>query len=239
MTALDERVTTATGPQPTRLDHTRRIGSALALLVAPWGFVVTNSLYAWAIRNGGSDETGAAALALVAPHPDLFRATVVAGMIGSLLVVPAVLAILRVAHRSWLAFVGGALMIAGYIGYFGVLLTNMMIIAMAERGGPLTDYAAVIDASQQDGSTAWVFGIFILGNLIGTLLLAIGLLRSKAVPAAAALLIMLWPPLHVIGLVVGSELFEVTGAVLQSVGFAIIAVGVLHGLAVSDQRGRS
>jgi hypothetical protein len=40
---------------------------------------------------------------------------------------------------------------------------------------------------------------------------------------------MAWPPLHVTGLVVGNEIFEVAGAILQAVGFAGIAVVVLRG----------
>ena len=48
-------------------------------------------------------------------------------------------------------------------------------------------------------------------------------------PPWAALAIMTWPPLHVIGLVVGTEVFEVAGAVLQALGSAAIAVGVLRG----------
>ena len=128
----------------------RRLGGALALVLAPWGFVIANASYGWMIRNGGSDETGAEALALAATGPGILRLGIVAGMIGCLLIIPAVLTALRVAPRSRLAFVGGSLMIAGYVCYFGVLLSNMIIIAMAERGGPLADYAAVIDASQAD-----------------------------------------------------------------------------------------
>ena len=149
-------------------------------------------------------------------------------MLGSLLIVPAVLAAMRLARRSWPAFIGGSLMVGGYICYFGVLLSNQMIIAMAEHGGPIGDYAAVIDSSQSDGSTVWVFGLFVVGNLLGTLLLAIGLLRTRAVPVWAALMIMVWPPLHVIGLIVGNELWEVTGAVLQALGFAATAMVVLR-----------
>ena len=227
MTTLDRDVVAQAPPLPTRLDGARRILTAAAMFVAPWGFVVTNSGYAWAIRNGGSDSTGAEALALVAPQPDLFRVVVVAGMLGSLLLVPAVLGTMALARRSWLVFVGGSLMVAGYVCYLAVLLTNIKTIAMAEVGGPLADYARVIDASESDPSVSWVFGLFVAGNLLGTLLFAIGLLRSRAVPAWAAILIMLWPPLHVIGLVVGNELFEVTGAVLQSIAFAGIAVVVL------------
>ena len=125
-------------------------------------------------------------------------------------------------------FLGGSLMVAGYISYFGVLLTNFTIIAMAEHGGLLTDFAAVIDAGQADPYSSWVFLVFIVGNLLGTLLFALGLLRSRAVPGWAAILIALWPPLHVTGLVVGNELFEVTGAVLQALGFAALAVVVLR-----------
>jgi hypothetical protein len=152
----------------------------------------------------------------------------VAGMVGCLLIIPAVLTALTLAPRSRLAWVGGSLMIAGYVCYFGVLLSNMIIIAMAERGGPLTDYAAVIDASQIDLSTVWVFPIFVIGNLIGTLLFAIGLLRSRTVPVWAAILIMLWPPLHIVGLIVGGEVLEVIGALLQAIGFAGVAAVVLR-----------
>jgi hypothetical protein len=206
----------------------RRLGGALSLILAPWGFVITNASYAWMIRNGGSDETGADALALAATGPGILRLCLVAGMIGCLLIVPAVLTALSLARRSRLAFIGGSLMIAGYMCYFGVLLSNVIIITMAERGGPLGDYAAVIDASQSDLSTAWVFPIFIVGNLLGTLLFAIGLLRSRAVPIWAAILIMLWPPLHIGGLFLGGEVLEVIGAVLQAIGFAGVAAAVLR-----------
>jgi hypothetical protein len=206
----------------------RRLGGALALILAPWGFVITNASYAWAIRNGGSDETGADALALAATGPGILRLCLVAGMIGCLLIIPAVLTALSLARQSRQAFIGGSLMIAGYVCYFGVLLSNVIIIAMAERGGPWADYAAVIDASQSDLSTAWVFPIFIAGNLLGTLLFGIGLLRSRAVPIWAAILIMLWPPLHVAGLFIGGEVLEVIGAVLQAIGFAGVAAVVLH-----------
>jgi hypothetical protein len=206
----------------------RRLGGALALVLAPWGFVITNASYAWMIRNGASDETGAQALSLAAAGPGILRLCLVAGMIGCLLIIPAVMTALGLARRSRLAFVGGSLMIAGYVCYFGVLLSNVIIIVMAERGGPLADYAAVIDASQSDSSTVWVFPIFIVGNLLGTLLFAIGLLRSQMVPIWAAILIMLWPPFHVAGLFLGGEVLEVIGAVLQAIGFAGVAVAVLH-----------
>ena len=228
MAAIQEAASAQRVAQPESGERLRRAGGALALVLAPWGFVITNATYAWMIRNGGGDETGADALSLAAAGPDLLRLGIVAGMIACLLIIPAVLTALRLARQSRLAFVGGSLMIAGYVCYFGVLLSNMIIFAMAERGGPIADYAAVIDASQADLSTAWVFPIFIVGNLLGTVFFAIGLLRSRMVPVWAAILIMLWPPLHVAGLFLGGEVLEVLGAVLQAIGFAGVAAAVLR-----------
>jgi hypothetical protein len=228
MTATAQSAQPQAAVQPGSLGRVRRLGGALALVLAPWGFVIANASYAWMISNGGNDETGAGALALAASGPDLLRLGIVAGMVGCLLIIPAVLTAFRVAPRSRLAFVGGSLMIAGYVCYFGVLLSNMVIITMAQRGGPLADYAAVIDASQSDASIGWVFPIFIVGNLLGTLLFAIGLLRSRTVPIWAAILIMLWPPLHIAGLFLGGEVLEVIGAVLQAIGFAGVAAALLR-----------
>jgi uncharacterized membrane protein len=216
------------GPPPT--SGVRRIGSAMAMLLAPWGFVITNACYAYAFRNGGSDETAADALALAAATPLLMRVLLTAGMIGCLLLIPAVLGAFRLAPTSRLVLAGGSLMIAGYVCYFAVLNSNFTILAMVARGGPMADYAAVIDASEGEPWTTWVFGLFVLGNLVGTVLFAVGLLRSRAVPGWAALGILAWPPFHVVGLALfGNEVPQVIGAVLQAIGFAGCAA-VLAGL---------
>ncbi|GAB3753501.1 hypothetical protein [Microlunatus parietis] len=210
-----------------RTTATRRVACSVAMLLAPWGFVITNTCYLLAIRGGGSDENGAAALSLYAAQPGLVRLGSVAGMIGCLLLVPAVLGLLRAARNSWLVFAGGALMIAGYVCYLSVLSGGFVTLAMAERGDHPADYAAVIDAGQAE--TGWVFLIFVVGNLGGTAVLASGLLASRAVPVWAALGILAWPPLHIIGLIFfGNEVPQVIGAVLQALGFAGCAVALLR-----------
>jgi hypothetical protein len=108
-----------------------------------------------AIRNGGSDETGTEALALSAAHPLLLRVTLLAGMVGCLLLVPAVMGApprsdqpagvrRRIAHDQ-------------AICYFRVLTSSFGTLAMAARGGPMADFAAVIDASESDSWTAGYF----------------------------------------------------------------------------------
>ena len=219
-TVSETRISPIAAPPPT--SGVRRIGCAVAMVLAPWGFVITNACYAYAIRNGGSDETGADALALTAAtSPLLMRVLLTAGMIGCLLLIPAVLGAFRLAPTSRLVLAGGSLMIAGYVCYFAVLDSNFTILAMVARGGPMADYAGVIDASQAEPWSTWVFLLFVAGNLLGTTLFAVGLLRSRAVPVWAALGILAWPPFHVVGLALfGNEVPQVIGAVLQAVGFA-------------------
>jgi hypothetical protein len=227
----------ATPPPTSSGDRTgtlRRVACVVGMLVGPWGFVVVNTAYALAIRDGGSDETGADALALFAAHPELVRFPVTAGMVGCILVIPAVLGIFRLAPASRLVVVGGSMMIAGYVCYFDVLGSAFRTLAMAEHlgrhGAVAADFAAVIDASEGgEPWSVWIFAVFVLGNLVGTTLLSVGLLRARAVPRWAALGILSWPPLHVIGLAFfGNEVPQVIGAVLQAAGFAGCTVVLLR-----------
>ena len=155
-------------------------------------------------------------------------------MIGCLLLVPAVLGLFRLAFSgqargSRAVLIGGSLMIAGYGCYLAVLSSGFSVLAMAEHSTDQAANATVIDASQGDPWSGWVFGLFVLGNLVGTLVLAIGLLLSRTAPSWAAIGIGLWPLLHLIGLIFfGNEIPQVIGAVLQAVGFAGCAVTLAH-----------
>lgn len=76
-------------------------------------------------------------------------------------------------------------------------------------------------------STVWVYIVFIVGNLIGTPVIGMALLRSRVVPVWGAIGVIAWAPFHVTGLVFGSEWFEVVGALLQAVGFATVGAALL------------
>ncbi|MFJ8577395.1 hypothetical protein [Micromonospora sp. NPDC093277] len=219
MTAtLDREITLAPADAP------RRVGTVLAMLAAPWGFVVANAAYAVATRTGGSDETGADSLALAAAHPALLRVSTIAALLGCLLIIPATLGAIGFTRirANRLGLVGGSLMIGGYVAYFGAVMGGFVTLAMAERGGPTGDYAAVLDAGSEAAIPFLL--LFVVGNILGTLLLGIALLRARTAPTWAAVAICCWPALHVTGLIAGTEWFEVAGATLQAAGFAALAL---------------
>jgi putative effector of murein hydrolase LrgA (UPF0299 family) len=217
-------------PGLARTARIRRDGLALALFIAPWGFVVANALYTWTTLHGGNDLTSRNALALAAAHPLADRLGILAAMLGSLLFVPAVLGAMRLVRvrAAWLGLIGGVLMIAAYICYFALVFQSLTTNAMAQRGGPLADYVAVLEAASKEPLTLWVAPLFIFGNIVGTFLLGLALLRARAVPAWAAYAVMAWSVLHVVGIALGSEWFEVTGAVLQGIGLAAVGLTLLR-----------
>lgn len=217
----------------------RRIGLAAALFIAPWAIVATNTGWAIAQRDGAKDDTGADQLAAATAHPSLLHATVLFGMIGALLMIPAVLAVARAvgARAAKLGFVAGTLTAAGYACYFAVLAPDLRTIAAARLGPKAGDYAAVVDAAQADTSAAWVFLLFVLGNVVGTFLLGLALWRAGSVPRWVAGAVMLWPPLHIVGLLLSAEVFEVVGAAIQGMAFAAIGIRLLRSVATGPTSG--
>jgi hypothetical protein len=117
-------------------------------------------------------------------------------------------------------------MIAGYVCYMGLFFVNVVVLAFAEH--PVSGAAAVLDAAEQDPAAAWTFLVFVFGNLVGTLLFAVAAFRSDRVPRWSAVLIATWPVLHVAGLILGSEWWEVLGSTLQLIGFAASAVRLIR-----------
>ena len=208
----------------------RRPAAALALFLAPLALLIASASYAWATRHGGSGETGTDLLALVWQHPRLLRASLTAALIGSLLLVPAILGAMRLTGRRapWLSLVGGSLVIAGYVCYLGVAALDAPALAMAHADDPGAVFGHVIDVSRGDASLLWMFVLFVLGNLAGTALLGLALLRSRAVAAWAAIAVLAWPVLHVAGLATGSEWFEVAGAALMTAGLVAAGIAVLQ-----------
>lgn len=234
MTTISDRPDHIQVKPPSDLAHPtasiRRRGGAAALLTAPWLIVLGIGCYVWATRNGGDDLTGAHALALAADHPTLLRVATVSTMLACLVLVPALLGAMRLLRSTApkLSLIAGTIMIAGYGAYFGIVASGFDVVAMAEQGLHRADYAAAIDAAEGDVYSVWIFALFVVGNLLGTALLAVAMFRSRQVPRWAAACVGAWPVLHVSGLLAGSEWFELGGASLQAVGFAVLAVAILR-----------
>lgn len=205
----------------------RRIG-AVALPLAFACQLVCNALYAVASTgNAGDSGSAAESLRFYADHADEMLVATVFALVGSLLAIPGLLAALKVLRptRPMLALWAVVLMIAGYTCYFGAVFTNFDEIALATSR---VDAGAALDASGA-AHAALPFGLlFVVGNLLGTLLLGLAVVLSRALPWWAGGLIMGWTAGHVVNIVGGGEWFAVAGGALEIAGLCVIAAHALR-----------
>ena len=121
-------------------------------------------------------------------------------------------------------------MIAGYACYLGIALTTFDGAALAQvaQSHPDAPLAAVLDTAQSTPFFAPFFLLFVIGNLVGTLLLGIAVMLSGILPRYAGALIMCWTVGHVINIAGGGELFAVAGGALEIAGLVVIAAAALR-----------
>jgi hypothetical protein len=71
--------------------------------------------------------------------------------------------------------------------------------------------------------------VFVLGHVIGTVLLGLALLRSRTVPGWAAIVTAVAQPLHFVALViVGSRELDFAAWTLNAVAFAVVAFAIVR-----------
>lgn len=149
--------------------------------------------------------------------------------------IPGLLGALRVLrpHRPRLALVSVSLMIAGYACYVGIVTTNGDTLSLARYAleHPDLDLGTVLDTVSP--AMMWVFALFVLGNLVGTLLLGLTVLGSPTIPRVAGPLIMCWTVGHVVNIAGGGEWFAVAGGALEVAGLCLLARGILRDRSVA------
>lgn len=212
-----------------RTASTRRVGIALAMFVAPWLIVAAETGSALRNPQGNDDIDPAVSLGLTADHLTVMRWSSLAAMLGALLLVPAVLGVMRLTRirAARLGLIGGVLTATGYVCYFALVFQGAFTeAAMATTGGSTTQNIEVLQAFNDDPfGAAWVGPLFVLGNVVGTFLLGLALVRARTAGRLAGYGLMAWSVLHVLSF---SPFVEVVGAVAQALGLALAAVALLR-----------
>ena len=212
----------------------RRYAAALALPLAFVLQMACNALYAWVSTASGLTDSGPAAdaLALYGAFPGIAIAALLLAMAGSMLALLGLPAALRVFRpsRPRLALWAVGLMMAGYLCYFGISFTGFDTVALAVGN---VDAAAALDGSPASAWAMPFFLLFVIGNLLGTLLLGLTVLLAArspgvGVPWWAGVLIACWTVGHVINIVVTNEWFAVVGGALEVVGLVYVAAAALR-----------
>jgi hypothetical protein len=199
-----------------------RTAAAAALVIGPLTLAVPIKI------TDDEDAPAAQQLRDYAAHAGAAKASNVA-LLALLLLVPAMLATARLARRGApkLAFAGGALAslgwLAGLIAFGGQQIALYQGAKLADRAGA----AALIDGVSKDPVFGTLIGVFVLGHIVGMIILGVALWRSRAVPVWAAGLFVAYPILHFVGHAVSPAVDYAGGAALL-VSAVVVAARIMR-----------
>lgn len=219
---------TGTMPVPvaTRPDLRRasRIVAALLLPVGPAAI----ALLRYRLPYFGADGSEATVRAV---QSDAAGQSLVlwCGFVGILALVPGVLAVGRLTRRRAPRLTAAALLLAvpGYLALTWLIAADQLLWIGAELNLEPSLAAQMLDTTHPTSEIAGM--LFVLGHVIGTVLLGVALWRSDRVPRWVAVATVVCQPLHFVAAVlVQSPPLDLAAWGLNAVAFAAVAVTVLR-----------
>src|SRR4051794_559504 len=157
--------------------------AAVSMVAAPL-FLVASALVSPQLK---SDE--GAQLDVIAAHATRWYWFTLLLLIGSILLVPALLGIAALLHERSprLANVGGGLAVLGSLISIGDVMSQFVSWQMVASGADRDQMAALLHRFDNAAGVGVVFSVGGLAVLIGVILLTVGLIRTRVAPAWAAI----------------------------------------------------
>jgi hypothetical protein len=169
-------------------------------------------------------------LDLIAANPDRQFTFALLGFLGLLCVVPAFLAAARLSRRRRpvLTTVALAVNLVGYLGAFAMpAIDNLYLIGAALPPEQRDTAAMVIDKMWSSGIPGVSTNLFVLGHILGAILM--GLALRGSIPTVGWLAMLLTTPVHVLAFVVlQMPALDMAAWLLMTVAFACCAFTIIR-----------
>lgn len=175
-------------------------------------------------------DDSATVVAKVAAHQDTQSLVVWLGFAGALAIVPAVFWVARLARRGAprLSAVALVLLVPGYVSLVLLVASDAALLFGVREHLDTAVLARLYDGMHPVMAVA--DGMFVVGHVVGTVLLGIALWLARAVPRWAAAATIIAQPLHfVAAVIVANHPLDFVAWGLNAVGFAVAAVMILRG----------
>jgi hypothetical protein len=132
-----------------------------------------------------------------------------------LLIIPAILYAGYLVRGSRLGTIGNAFAFVSALGAGYLLAQDIVVYAAARQGGAAA--VGVVSGFEKSGVLTFIAVVYLIGHVIGFVLLGIALVRSSTVPAWAGIALCAWPFAEMGG--------EALAAPVAAVGFALLTIG--------------
>lgn len=209
---------------PRDVRRTRRLIAAVLLPIPPLAVAALRLLW-----PPFSETDTAGTLAAIARHPTAQEAVVWLGTVMTFTMVPAVLAAARLARRRrpTLTMIAVAVNLIAYLGATPLIAGDLMAQVAARPEFDQATLGPYLDAVNAHPVAGVGFGAFVLGHIVGMILLGAALWR--VVPRWAGVALIVSQPLHFVAFVVlGIQALDGIAWGLTAAGFVACALAVLR-----------
>lgn len=202
--------------------------AALALLIpiGPLAIAILRAILPYST----TDDTAVLA-GEVAAHQGAQSAVVWLILVALLTLVPGTIAVglLAARHAPKLGTAGMVLAVAGFSSLYAIGIGDHIALSAARIGLDPGDTARLLDDVQTLPAVTLASVFFVLGHILGVVLIGIALWRGKVIPAWAAFVLVISQPLHAV-FAVGIPNAALDGMAwgLTTIGFAAAAYALVR-----------
>lgn len=222
-----EGMTTTTAPARQGASHMRAgtIGLALLIPVGPLAVAVLRGILPYRTTDSMTAMAGK-----VAAHQGAEQAVLWLSMAAAFALVPGTIAIGALAVRGArrLGTAATILAVAGFSSLPGIVAPDQAALAGTEAGLSPAAVGHLLDQVNDQPTIALAGVVFVLGHVLGVLLLGIALWRAGAIPAWAGLVLAVSQPLHAVFAVgIPNHALDACAWGLTALGYAVAARALL------------
>ncbi|MFG1709670.1 hypothetical protein ACFLIM_41460 [Nonomuraea sp. M3C6] len=217
MTATVTPATTAAAPS-----RARRLSLGLLVAIGPLSIAAIRATLPY-----GTTDTSAEVLAKIAAHQDAESAVLWLSLLATFTLVPGTIALgLQAARRSRLLGTAALVIsVAGFSGLPAIVAIDQAALSAAAAGAPADVTARLLDHLLNEPTVAVATMIFVIGHIVGVVLLGIALWRGGILPGWAGFILSTSQPLHLVFAVIApNQLLDGSAWLLTATGFALAAV---------------
>jgi hypothetical protein len=224
---------TATLASPTTTRHPRdlrtlwRVLIAIVLPIGPIMVVLTRGIMPYWTND---DTPTMVARSLADPG-----AMNTMAWIGLFIIPPLVASLIAIGYLARrgapvLATLGATLSFLAYTNWSTGGNADLLVTAAGDKGIDQATIVTIVDATMNHPAAALSSFGWVIGHILGAVLLGFALLRARAVPTWAAIAMIVSQPIHLVAaVIVPSRLLDLTlGWGLTAVAFTVVAVTILR-----------
>jgi hypothetical protein len=225
-TYADRTGTTARRAAPRDLRRASRWFAAILMPLGPAAVAVLR----FVLPYDTSDEVPTM-VAKIAADPGAQRLVLWMGVLAVFTLVPGAIVALRLARRRVpvLTAVAGLLLVPGYLGLTATVSgTDDYILAGTEGGLDQAVLSRLVELTTAAPYGSIYIGVFVIGHILGTILLSVALWRAGVLSGLLALVLGVSQPLHLVAALTGNHPLDLVGWGMTALGMAAAAVALLR-----------